>query len=114
MSANKCLKNKLFDKYGVKMSYISGGDGEKIDFYAFLQPLRYKNKIYLSGVPTELGFDGMNKYLLVCDPTVDLGRIDGISCRLTFGENTYGVDHHEVIYQREKPLYLWAIIHREG
>lgn len=114
MSVNKLLSNKLFDKYGVKMSYICATDEQSFDFYGFLQPLRYKNKLYLSGVPTELGFDGLNKYLLICDPTVDMQRIDGINYRLTFGENAYGVDHHEIIYRMGEPLYMWAIIHREG
>ncbi len=114
MSANKLLKNKLFDKYGVKMSYISSQDSNTFDFYAFLQPLRYKNKLYLSGVPTELGFDGLNKYLLICDPGINMESIDGINHRLVFGKNAYGVDHHEIIYRMGEPLYMWAIIHREG
>ncbi len=114
MQANKLLSNKLFDKFGVKMSYISATDKESYDFYAFFQPLRYKNKLYLSGVPTELGFDGLNKYLLICDPTVDMKSIDGINYRLCFGDNSYGVDHHEIIYRMGKPLYMWAIIHKEG
>ncbi len=114
MSVNKLLRNSLFDKYGVKMSYISATDTKSFDFYAFLQPLRYKNKLYLSGVPTELGYDGLNKYLLICDPGVDLGSIDGINCRLTFGENSYGVDHYEIVHRLSEPLYMWAIVHREG
>lgn len=112
--SDKLLRNPLFDKYGVKMAFISATDTESFDFYAFLQPLRYKNKLYLSGVPTELGFDGLNKYLLICDPTVDMKSIDGINYRLTFGENAYGVDHYEIVYRMGKPFYMWAIIHREG
>ncbi|MBQ4349278.1 MAG: hypothetical protein IJC79_06675 [Clostridia bacterium] len=112
--SDKLLSNKLFDKLGVRMSYVSSTDTESFDFYAFLPPLRYKNKLYLSGVPTELGFDGLNKYLLICDPSIDMGSIDGINYRLTFGKNAYGVDHHEIIYRMGKPFYMWAIIHREG
>ena len=107
--------HKLFDKLGVKMSYqATSKKSESFDFCAFLQPLRYKNKLYLSGVPTELGYDGLNKYLLICPPDIDLSKIDGINYRLCFGDNAYGVDHHEIIYSMGQPLYLWAIIHKEG
>lgn len=112
--ANKMLKNSLFDKYGLKMSYLSATDKDSYDFCAFLQPLRYKNKLYLSGVPTELGYDGLNKYLLICDPSIDLESIDGINYRLSFKDSYFGVDHHEIVYKGSVPLYMWAIIHKEG
>ena len=97
------------------MTYeVTAAKSETYDFYAFLQPLRYKNKLYLSGVPTELGYDGLNKYLLICPHTVDMDKIDGINYRLCFGDKAYGVDHHEIIYSMGEPFYLWAIIHKEG
>lgn len=97
------------------MTYaVSSSPKQSYDFYAFLQPLRYKNKLYLSGVPTELGYDGLNKYLLICSPDIELGNIDGIKYRLCFGENAYGVDHYETVYAQREPLYIWAIVHKEG
>lgn len=113
--ANKLIPHKLFDKYGVKMSYVvSSSVKESHDFFAFLQPLRYKNKLYLSGVPTELGYDGLNKYLLICSPDIKLGNIDGINYRLCFGDRAFGVDHFETVYHMNEPLYIWAIVHKEG
>ena len=113
--ANKLISHKLFGKYGVKMGYtVASSEKQSRDFSAFLQPLRYKNKLYLSGVPTELGYDGLNKYLLICPPDIDLDKIDGINYRLCFGDNAYGVDHHETVYSCNEPLYIWAIIHKEG
>ena len=105
----------LFEKYGVKMNYVVSDSKQKSkDFFAFLQPLRYKNKLYLSGVPTELGYDGLNKYLLICPPDININSIDGINYRLCFGDSAYGVDHCETVYRLGKPFYLWAIIHKEG
>ena len=64
----------LFKKSGVSLTIKK--DGEEIaSFNAFLQPLRYKNKLYLSGVPTELGYDGLKKYLLICPPDIDLEMV---------------------------------------
>ena len=113
--SDKIVPHKLFDKFGVRLSYVVAESiSRSFDFYAFLQPLRYKNKLYLSGVPTELGYDGLNKYLLICPPDIDIDKIDGINYRLCFGEKAYGVDHWEIVYSLGKPLYLWAIIHKEG
>ena len=112
---NKLISKKYFDKYGIKMSYIvSDSKTQTFDFHAFLQPLRYKNKLYLSGVPTELGYDGLNKYLLICPPEINMKSIDGINYRLCFGDEAFGVDHYETVYRFGKPFYLWAIIHKEG
>ena len=112
---NKLISHKLFNKFGVRMSYVTVSSSDSsYDFYAFLQPLRYKNKLYLSGVPTELGYDGLNKYLLICPPDIDIGSIDGINYRLCFSDKAFGVDHCETVYSMGKPLYLWAIIHKEG
>ena len=113
--ANKLVPHKLFDKFGVKMSYIvASSPMDSFDFHAFLQPLRYKNKLYLSGVPTELGYDGLNKYLLICPPDINMDSIDGINHRLCFQDKAFGVDHCETVYSRGEPMYLWAIIHKEG
>ena len=109
---NKIIKNRLFGKYGVTVSSV--GESDSVSFSGFLQPLRYKNKLYLSGVPTELGYDGLNKYLLICPTDIDLGNIDGINYRLCFGDNAYGVDHFETVYSQNKPAYIWAIVHKEG
>ena len=106
---------ELFCKYGVKMNYVvTNSKHLSKEFYGFLQPLRYKNKLYLSGVPTELGYDGLNKYLLICPTDIDLSNIDGINYRLCFGDNAYGVDHFETVYSQNKPVYIWAIVHKEG
>ena len=97
------------------MSYVNTSDkNESFDFHAFLQPLRYKNKLYLSGVPTELGYDGLKKYLLICPCGISLEHIDGIIHRLTFAGDSFGVDHWETVHGNGQPLYLWAIIHKEG
>lgn len=109
------FSSELFCRYGVKMNYVvTNSKHLSKEFYGFLQPLRYKNKLYLSGVPTELGYDGLNKYLLICPTDIDLSSIDGINYRLCFKDNAYGVDHFETVYSQNKPVYIWAIVHKEG
>lgn len=106
------IKNTLFGRYGVTV--ISSKGDDRTEFSAFLQPLRYKNKIYLSGVPTELGYDGMNKYLLLAPPEVDIRYIRESGYTLSFGSDTFSCDHCEPVYLGRKKLYYWAIVHKEG
>ena len=109
---NKIIKNRLFEKYGVTVSSV--GESDSVSFSGFLQPLRYKNKIYLSGVPTELGYDGMNKYLLLAPPEVDIKYLTERNYTLSFGDDIFSTDHCEPVYLGKKKLYYWAIVHKEG
>lgn len=102
----------LFKKSGV--SLVIKRDGEEItSFNAFLQPLRYKNKIYLRGVATELGYDSLKKYLLISPADVDLSVIDGTSLALFFGDKHLSIDHTEKVYLGKKPYYTWSIVSKE-
>lgn len=109
---NNIIRNSLFDKLGVTV--IASDGTNEISFSAFLQPLRYKNKIYLSGVPTELGYDGLNKYLLIAPPEPDISVLTDTNYTLSFGGGTFSTDHCEPVYLGKKKLYYWAIVHKEG
>ncbi len=112
MATETIIKNSLFDKYGVTVTSSNGQNAAV--FNAFLQPLRYKNKIYLSGVPTELGYDGLNKYLLLAPPELDINYLEGNGYTLSFGTDTFATDHCEPVYLGKKKLYYWAIVHKDG
>ena len=110
MSANR-IYNKLFSKFGVVFSYVVSG--VQNDFDCVFEPLRYKNKIYLSGIPTELGYNSMRKYLIMAPPEIPFDDLDGVKNYLQFEGHKYRVDHSEKVYLKGKPLYYWAIVHRE-
>ncbi len=99
----------IFKKYGRPASFVSK-EGETIkETNAFISPLRYKNKMYLYGVNTEIGFNSQGHYLYIGPPDPDLTLAsDGeyISC---FGEK-YRIDRAEKVYKGEKIFYVWAII----
>ena len=82
-------------------------------FKAFLQPLRYKNKIYLRGVATELGYDNLKKYLLISPADVDLSEIDGSITTLRLDTNHLSIDHSEIVYFGKDSFYTWAIVSKE-
>lgn len=101
---------KMFSRYGRKLSFKT--KTEEIHFEAFLQPLRYKNKMYLSAVHGELGFDTLTKFLLLCPGDIELESVDGINVKLCIGGSDFSVDHCEKFCLGEDVLYNWAIVHR--
>ena len=106
------MAERIFGSMGRTMSIVSA-DGT-VSFKAVVQPLRYKNKIYLNGIVTELGYDSVNKYLVLCKPDIDLDAVDGLEKVLTLGEDKYFVDCSQKVYFRSEPYYCWAIVHKEG
>ena len=100
---------KMFSRYGRELSIET--KTEVTAFEAFLQPLRYKNKMYLSSVHGELGFNTLTKYLLLCPGSIDLESVDGINVRLCLKDRDFSVDHCERVCLGEETLYYWAIIH---
>ena len=99
----------IFDSFG-RPAVFSSKSGEKLaEMKAFISPLRYKNKMYLYGVNTEIGYNSQGHYLYIGPPTPDLTAAeDGeyISC---LGEK-YRIDRAEKVYKGEKVFYIWAII----
>ena len=102
----------IFNKMGLDFS-IKSGTATLRTFKAFLQPLRYKNKIYLRGVATELGQDNLKKYLLLSPADVDLSDVDGTDRCLYFGGVHLSIDHTETVYLGSTPYYNWTIVSKE-
>ena len=99
----------IFNKYGRPAEYVSKSNGTLKEMRAFISPLRYKNKMYLYGVNTEIGYNSQGHYLYIGPPDPDLTlSADGeyISC---LGEK-YRIDRAEKVYKGEKVFYIWAII----
>ncbi len=111
MLSNK-ITDSIFSKMGLTL-YIKKGSQTVSEFKALLQPLRYKNKIYLRGVPTELGYDSLKKYLLLSPADVDLSGVDGTEVSLYIGDMHLSIDHTEPVYFGSTPYYNWSIVSKE-
>lgn len=77
---------------------------------AFISPLRYKNKMYLYGVNTDIGYNPEGYYLYIGPPKADLESIADpvIEC----GPDRYKTDRTEKVYYAEKVIYIWAVIRK--
>ena len=98
----------LFKQYGRKVNLCTE-NGIKQSFRAMIQPLRYKNKMYLDGIYTEIGFNSQGHYLYIGPPEVDLTSVaDGEY--LSADTIKYQIDRAEKVYAGDKVFYIWAII----
>ncbi len=99
--------NSMFEKYGQKVTLKKDDGWSSPIFGAFIQPLRYKNKMYLNGVNTVIGFNSQGHYLYIGppdhNPELDGGYIQSNGQKFT-------VDRCEKVYLKNEVVYIWAII----
>lgn len=100
---------ELFDKYGQDIKF-KGSDGWSTPtFGGFIQPLRYKNKMYLNGVNTVIGFNSQGHYLYIGPPEHDLSMLSSNNWIESNGKK-FTVDRCEKVYFKKETVYIWAII----
>ncbi len=101
---------KMLNKFGNSI-YITGADGWKSPiFSAFIQPLRYKNKLYMSGDVTPIGINHNNVYLYIGPAGHDLTRLDKTYRIHDSDNNSYLIDRAEKIKVKNNIVYIWAVI----
>lgn len=100
----------LMQRYGRSVSLSTEDGWHSPQFKAFIQPLRYKNKMYLEGVHTTIGIHDPGYYLYIGPAAHDVTRL-GEDARLTaFGGEPYQIDRAERVYIGENTLFIWAIL----
>lgn len=107
--------DRYMNKYGRKVGLFDSCGNKLQEKKCFIQPLRYKNKMYLEGVPTDIGVNDSGYYLLLAPCSMKLDAI-GDRGYICDGEKKYHIDRWEKIYLGIGVLYLWAVIkeHTEG
>ena len=107
----KHVSDRWFNKYSVQVEYRDE-NGEALVFPAIIQPLRYKNKMYLSGVRMKLGFEGRKKFLMLFPASANLTNATSDSSMLLYDGYRYVFDRVENVYLADKVVYNWAIIQK--
>ena len=110
MNCEKIIK-RYIDEFGSMVKYSQDGTNFTPSYKAFVQPLRYKNKMYLDGKHSEIGYIDTSYYLYLGPADIDVSNND-LSSRLQFEDKLYNFTHAEVIRLGQEKLYVWAIIRR--
>ena len=103
---------KMLNKFGDTV-YLSSADGwQSPHFKAFIQPLRYKTKLYLQGEYTPIGINKNDVYLYIGPASHDLTKLDSTYRIHDRDNNKYMIDRAEKIRFDDHTLYIWAIIRK--
>ena len=100
---------QFMEKFGRPVSLHDDNDWSSGNYCAFIQPLRYKNKMYLYGVNTQIGFNSQGHYLYIGPPDHDLTTLEEGSW-IKAGDEKYQIDRAERVCCGEELFYIWAII----
>ena len=100
--------NSITEQFGRSVE-LHVENGTKKSCKAFIQPLRYKNKMYLDGIYTEIGFNSQGHYLYIGPPEPDLTLVSD-NAYLSSDGMKYQIDRAERVYKADEVFYIWAII----
>ena len=102
----------VFENFGSSF-FIKGRDGWKSPvFNAFLQPIKYKNKMYLEGFHTPIGVEPNDIYVYLGPANHDLTKLDSSYKLVDSFNTTYKIDRAEKIVFQNKSLYIWAVVRK--
>ncbi len=101
---------RMIDRYGSKIVLTDEINDVTVKGKAIIEPLRYKNKLYLQGRFTEIGRNKEDYYLYIGSPDMDISAVDGVFVRLECGEKSYLVYRTEEHRIGDENIYNWAII----
>lgn len=104
MSLMSCVDSEIL-RYGSQVTIISGE--ERVQTRAFVEPLRYRNKIYIGGEYHQLGFLRREKYLYVGKSIHKLIENESV---IEMKGDKYIVKRCETFYVKDTPVYEWAIL----
>ena len=100
--------SKQFGEWGRALRIINPDSSSTPLFKGFIQPLRYKNKMYLYGINTEIGYNSQGYYLYIGPPEYDLTvNEDAI---IIDGDIKYQIDRAENVKLGGETLYVWALV----
>lgn len=84
---------------------------ESTGYRALIQPLRYKNKMYLEGTHTPIGLNERGYYMYIGPAEQPVGASAGEWVRC--GAARYEIDRVEHVDYAGEAVYYWAILRNE-
>lgn len=105
---------RLLEHWGQKVQVVTAdeaGNALVKEGKAFIQPLRYKNKMYLGGNYLPPGYADGGHYLYIGGPKqrIDLAPFDTV---VRTAAESYAVKKAEKVCLKDEVLYVWAVLQR--
>lgn len=101
--------SKVFWKYARNIILFHQKENTANMYKAFIQPLRYKNKMYLKGEQTLLGLKDQGHYLYIGPAHMDIITSKNDIVLLT-EKKIFVIERAEWMYMGEEIIYIWAIL----
>lgn len=109
MKPVKKLK-KMILKHGRRSWFVDNDNNVcSTEFSAFIEPLMYKNKMYIDSDITDIGYVDEFCYLYLGPPDVKIDDED-FSFRIATDEIVYIVIKANPIFYNNERAYVWAIL----
>lgn len=90
---------------------LTDGTWRSAPYKAFLQSLRYKNKMYLKEIQTPIGTANQNYYLYIGPYDHALAGEYG-KLLLQRDTDSFAIVKHEAVYAGDTVCYNWAVVRR--
>ncbi|MDR1734141.1 MAG: hypothetical protein LBR73_04580 [Oscillospiraceae bacterium] len=102
--------DEFFAAYGRPCTLqAQGSQTQGEPFYAFIEPLRYKNKMYVGGINTQIGFNREGYYLCMAPAESGIAETpDGVI--VLSPTESYTIDRAERVWLGTEICYIWAIL----
>lgn len=97
---------KLIEKHGI---YLTLADGS-FTWRAFVEPLRYKNKLYVEESSVPEGMINRTAYRYIGPPDIDLNKIAPRGTLISMGNTLVTVSHSEEVSFDGNPIYIYGIL----
>ena len=103
------ISDRVIKKYGRRIK-VCDSNGDVLEHTkCIIQPLRYKNKMYTQGTPTEIGLAQSGYYLMIAPPSFAVYDSDNSIC-ISDDNMTYHLDRSEKVYFGDSVMYIWAVL----
>ncbi len=102
---------RLINKYGQPVRAYSDDGWSSGEYFAFIQPVRYKNKMYLNDVESPIGTVSECYYLYIGPADVILKNMEG-KAKLSSSIMKCTVERSESVFFGDEIIYNWAILRR--
>ncbi len=100
---------RIIKKFG-RSVYVTSDSYTSEIYKALVQPLRYKNKMYVGGTNSEMGLIEENYYLYLGPADKDFEKMGNSLFLHTADSKRYSVTKSEKVYSGENACYIWAVI----